>query len=155
MKPLITIVCASLAGALIAAGCNSGTGGPAFPPSNPFGTDPAPTTGNEPPGTGGIDRPPSTTTQPPPPTGTVEQLCTYDCQHIEALCPGGSGGSSCVGSCEQAAAYFPGCETQFKTYLSCVGGAPIDCANGNAQISGCDAQIAAVQSCAQGTAAAP
>ena len=151
MKFFIIVVCASLASALVATGCNSGDGGPASP-SNPFGTDPAPNTGFEDPGSGGIDRPPSSSTNTPPATASIDQICTYDCQHIESLCPGGSGGASCPASCAQAATYFPGCETQFKAYLVCVETASVTCSSGSAQISGCDAQITAVESCSSGGA---
>jgi hypothetical protein len=149
MKSFIIVVCVSLAGALFATGCNSGDGGPAFPP-NPFGTDPAPKTGFEPPGSGGFDRPPSSTSGAPPATASVDQICAYDCQHIEMLCPGGSGGASCAASCAQEAAYLPGCETQFKTFLVCVETASVSCSSGSAQVNGCDAQISAVEACASG-----
>ena len=149
MKPLIIVVCASLAGALIAAGCTSGDGGPASG-SSPFGTDPPPSTGYEPPGVTGLDPPPSSGT---PSNGSIEELCAFDCQHIESMCPGG-GGTNCAAGCVQAESYFPGCETQFRAYLSCVATASITCSSGNATINGCDAQISALTSCSQGGAAA-
>jgi hypothetical protein len=139
MKRLIIIVCVSLAGALAAGGCNSGPAGTASPPFNPFGTDPAPTTGNEPAGGGGIDKPPTMG------GGTIAQLCATVCARFESVCPGSGGGTSCASECASSAP--PGCESLFQSFLACLVSAPLTCSNGQLQLDGCVTEISQLNAC--------
>jgi hypothetical protein len=148
MKRLVIIVvCASFAGALAVAGCTSGDGGPAINSSSPFGTEPAPTTGHESAGTGGLDPAPGQ-----PMGGSIAQLCAYDCMRFDSVCPG-SGGTNCAAQCASFVTQIPGCEGQFQAYLACLSSVPLSCSGTQIQPSGCDAQISAVNACANGVAA--
>jgi len=135
------VACASFACAVAFGACGAGTAGPPSP-SDPFGTDPAGNSGYEQPGGGGD--------MGPAPGGSIEQICAYDCNRFEMICPGSEGGTDCAASCAQAASSIPGCEAQFRAYLACVGTAPATCNGGSLSISGCDAEISAINSCESG-----
>jgi hypothetical protein len=136
MKPLL-IICVSAACALAA--CSNGQGGTAGMSFDPFGTEPA----------SGTD------TDRPPVTGTVAQLCAYDCMRFESACPGGGPGSGsvdCISSCTSSAMSIPNCTAQFRNYLACLATAPVSCTNGSLTINGCEAASQAISNCANGLA---
>ncbi|HEY7374614.1 MAG TPA: hypothetical protein VIF57_20795 [Polyangia bacterium] len=135
MNRLVIIFCAAIAGAAAVAGCGKGSGGTAKLPFDPLGT--------ERPGDGGL------TPQPGRLSGTIEQLCAYDCTRLESICPGSGGGPDCAQQCVDAQSSFSGCETEFQAYLACVATAPITCdsVNGSLSLNGCDNEIAALSSC--------
>lgn len=128
------IVCAAVACTLAASGCTSGVGGPATSPIDPFGTEPAPTTGSEP--TGGN-------------TETIAELCAGACARIQAACPGAAGGTNCAAECTSSAP--PACEPQFRAFLQCLSRAQILCSDLSFDVPQCDAAIDAVGICLNST----
>lgn len=132
------IACVSFAFALAA--CDAGPAGPPTAPSSPVsGAEPSGGNGYEPPG-GGSDQGPV--------GGSIAQLCAYDCMRFETICPGSGGGSDCAVSCAQSVTNYPNCEAQFQAYLGCLATTSVTCMNGSLDISGCDAAVQALNSCA-------
>ena len=129
MKSLI-FVCAAVACTIAASGCMSGDGGTATSPINPFGIEPAPTTGSEP--TGGN-------------TDSIAQLCAAACARIQAACPGAASGAECAGDCASSAP--AGCEAQFRAFVQCVASAQIVCSGSSFEAPQCAASLSAVEIC--------
>ena len=110
MKSLF-IVCAAVACTIAASGCASGDGGTAMNPINPFGTEPAPTTGNEPSGGGG--------------QATIAELCVQVCARISSACGNGTDSGTCPSECANDAP--PNCQNEFRAFLQCVATAMLSC----------------------------
>ena len=129
MKSLF-IVCAAVACTIAASGCTSGDSGPATSPIDPFGIEPAPTTGSEP--TGGN-------------TDTIADLCVAACARIQAACPGAAGGAGCASDCASSAP--AGCEAQFRGFLQCLASAQLFCTGSSFDAPQCTASLNAVETC--------
>jgi len=105
MRSLLT-TCArlSLAAALaLGAGCDGDhTGVPATPPFDPIGTEPA---------GGGGDAPAG--------TDVLAFLCAQSCAKGDKVCPGFSSGGYCARFCVMSLSYYPGCEAEYLSQVSC------------------------------------
>ena len=128
MKSLF-IVSAAVACMIAAPACMTGDGGPATNPIDPFGTEPAPTTGTESSGGGGSQ-------------ATIAELCVQACARI-SMC-GSSADTGCAADCASDAP--PNCETEFRAFLQCLATAMINC-NGGFIAPGCEGALIAVDSC--------
>ena len=134
MKSLF-IVCAAVACTIGATACMTGEGGTATSPIDPFGTDPALTTGNEP--TGGDQVP-------------IAQLCVQVCARIISTCgSSGTDASSCASEC--AADSPPNCEAEFRVFLQCLATATLDC--GGSFAPACQGAAIAADACESSTGA--
>jgi hypothetical protein len=109
-------------------GCTTGDGGTARSPIDPFGTEPAPTTGSEP--TGRLRQ------------ATIAELCVQVCARI-SMCQS-SADSSCASEC--AADSPPNCEAEFRAFLECVATAMLNC-NGGFIAPGCEGALIAADNC--------
>jgi hypothetical protein len=125
MKSLL-IVCAAVACTIAASGC-SGDGPPARSPFDPFGTEPAPTTGSEP--TGG--------------EATIAELCVQVCARLTSTC-GRTNDTGCASQC--AADSSPNCEAEFRAFLECLATATLNC-NGEFIAPACEGALIASESC--------
>lgn len=123
------IVCAAVACTIAASGCMTGDGGTATSPIDPFGTEPAPTTGTEPSGNGNGQ-------------ATIAELCVQVCARI-SMC-GSSADSNCASEC--AADSPPNCEAEFRAFLECLTTAMINC-NGGFIAPGCEGALIAADNC--------
>lgn len=110
----------------VAAGCDGG-GGPISPPFDPFGADPATTTGSEP--TNDDDEGPSA-------GGSIMQLCARACAHFASACGGSASGPDCEADCSRGSP--AGCELEFRAAVACLGSAPLVCNGGSAEAPACD-----------------
>jgi hypothetical protein len=133
MKPHVLF--AALALALVA--CSSGgEGGTASIPFDPFGTEPAPTSGAEP--TGGDSA-------APPRGASLEDLCAQLCVRFASSC---SGAGYCnPADCVTIGAGRPDCVGSFRAYLSCLVAAPIECGPYGAEVPACDNAGQTAQTC--------
>jgi hypothetical protein len=141
----IVVVCAWLAGAVLATSCTGSGGGPSpAPPFAPFGTEPATVTGTEP--TNGDNEAPA-----PSAAGgsSIAQLCSEACARIEAACTNANTGPNCTGDCSSSGP--AGCEAQLKTFLQCINSQPLTCSGGSVEVPpGCQSAALAISDCAQG-----
>jgi hypothetical protein len=128
MKSLF-IVCAAVACTIAAPACMSGDGGPPTSPIDPFGTEPAPTTGSEPTGSGG--------------QATIADLCVQVCARITSACGDGTESGSCASEC--AADAPPQCQPEFRVFLECLATAMLNCSGFIAPA--CEGALIAAQNC--------
>ena len=122
---------------------SSGGGGPAEP-FNPFGTEPAPTTGSEP--ASGHDDP------SPINQSSLEMLCVQFCQNIAAGCPDALEGYDCAFQCTSTLSRAPACEAQSRAYLMCFLSTTVTCNNVSDL---CRPSGAALEACLDGQTPGP
>jgi hypothetical protein len=129
------VIFAALAVMVIA--CSSGDGGTGSVPFDPFGTEPAGTSGAEP--AGGED------VSPPPGTASIEDLCVRACIRFATSCYGA--GRCNPNDCLSLASARPSCLGFFRSFLSCLEVAPIECGPYGPQAPVCDSLAEVFQSC--------
>lgn len=134
MKP--HVIFATLA--LVLVGCSSdGAGGTASIPFDPFGTEPAPTSGTEP--TSGDS------VAPPERALSIADLCALACTRFTFDC---YGAAACDPTeCVTFAARRPDCIGAVRSYLTCLLTAPTQCGPYGPEAPACDTVGQAAQSC--------
>jgi hypothetical protein len=130
---LTTCARLSLALALAAgAGCGGDhTGVPASPPFDPIGSEPAG-------GGGGGDAPAG--------TNVLAFLCAESCAKGDKVCPGFSSGGYCARFCVMSLSYYPGCEAEYLSQVSCQAGNDPVCFGGPYWQT-CDGALQALNAC--------
>jgi hypothetical protein len=134
MKPHLIVVTL----ALVLVGCSSGgDGGTASIPFDPFGTEPAPTSGTEPTA--------DNTVAPPERGASIADLCAVACTRFTFDC---YGASACdPNDCVTLALSRPECIDVFRTYLSCLSTAPTQCGPYGPEAPACESVGQTAQSC--------
>jgi hypothetical protein len=117
MKTLV-IAALALGGALVISGCGDGDGGggPAAPPSNPFGSE----------SSGASSEPSGAFDEGAGGPREIASLCVTDCGRISSSCPPAAG-TNCVASCQLEFLSNPDCASQAKAFLACVSTAEFVC----------------------------
>ncbi len=133
MKP--HVVFAALALGLIA--CSSGNDGATAPvPFDPFGIEPAGSSGAEP--TGAKEVQPGT-------SSSLQRLCETYCERSTSVCYGS--GYCDAYSCHVLSARYPGCVAEMQAFFACATRAPIECGTYGPEVPACDGPSQSVQNC--------
>jgi hypothetical protein len=117
MKSLV-IAALALGGALVISGCGDGGGGPAAPPSNPFGSE----------SSGASSEPSGAFDEGRGGPRAIANLCVTDCGRISSSCAPAAG-TNCVSSCQLKFLASPACASQAEAFLACLSTAEFVCSS--------------------------
>jgi hypothetical protein len=138
MKGLV-IAALAFGVASLVSGCGGGSGGPASPAFDPFGSEPS----------GNSGEPSGATGEAPPAKQSIGDLCVTVCARFEALCPGGTT-AYCAGSCAGDATRYPNCVPELQAFLLCADTTALTCGpSGGVAAESCGNSEVAFESCLQ------
>jgi hypothetical protein len=114
----VVIAVMALGGALVISGCGDSGGGPAVPPSNPFGSE----------SSGASSEPSGAFDEGAGGPRAIANLCVTDCGRISSSCPPAAG-TNCVASCQLKFLSNPDCASEAEAFLACISTAKFVCSS--------------------------